>query len=311
MGRQRASLFACSLFCAAAMLTAGEPTTDELIRQLGDETFKVREDASRALCERAGELWDTLQQASRQSDDPEVRNRLQQALAAPTQRLLSKALAEAARQIEALDKQTEQDRQKIAEESAAANKTELAESEKAQKLEAELAKMAATPEREAAAKKLEAAKQAMDAAAEKVAKLKLKVDEVYTQFRLKRDRLKTREDQIRHVIDCGDVLGRNPPAEWSPALLPFARRLKLPVTFEFNDTPLREALKRVSELSGATFELGAGTAADDTPITLRVTDMPVLLAAEWVARLAELEVRTEESKVVVEPRRNPADAGAE
>jgi RNA polymerase sigma factor (sigma-70 family) len=59
------------------------------------------------------------------------------------------------------------------------------------------------------------------------------------------------------------------------------------VTFEFVDTPLEDAAKFLSEVAGLKIDLDPKLGAKlKTPITLRVTDMKVILALDWVTRLA-------------------------
>jgi len=78
------------------------------------------------------------------------------------------------------------------------------------------------------------------------------------------------------------------------------------VTFEFLDMPLSEVLDFLGmmakvKISVAPAQIKKGV--DKTLINLRVTDMELRVALEWVARLAELEVLVEKGAIVLEAKR--------
>ena len=53
-----------------------KPTIEELIEQLADDAWKVRENAQKALEKMGKEIVPKLKEALEESDDPEVRGRL-------------------------------------------------------------------------------------------------------------------------------------------------------------------------------------------------------------------------------------------
>lgn len=66
-------------------------------------------------------------------------------------------------------------------------------------------------------------------------------------------------------------------------------RLAKKVTFEFVETPLTEAVRFLGQLSGVTIDLPNAVAhkKGHTPITLKVTNMPLRLAIDWILRLGD------------------------
>jgi hypothetical protein len=77
-------------------------------------------------------------------------------------------------------------------------------------------------------------------------------------------------------------------------------RFEKKVSFEFVDTPLREALDFLSSLGDVTIVLmPAAEASAETPITLRVDGMPLRHALGWVARLAGLPACVVDEAVAV------------
>lgn len=77
-------------------------------------------------------------------------------------------------------------------------------------------------------------------------------------------------------------------------------RLQRKVSFEFVDTPLREALNFLSEIGDVTVVLmPEASGSGDTPVSLRVEAMPLQHALGWVAYLAGLPARVEDEAVAV------------
>jgi hypothetical protein len=74
--------------------------------------------------------------------------------------------------------------------------------------------------------------------------------------------------------------------------------VKLPVSFEFVDEPLNEALQSLSKSikTPIVFAEDLGADAQSCPMTLRVSDMEAELAINWLCRLAELEYEVDEEK---------------
>jgi hypothetical protein len=88
----------------------------------------------------------------------------------------------------------------------------------------------------------------------------------------------------------------NPSATAAPAEEPWKaeirKRLKKPVSFEFVDTPLVDAIKFLDSQTHVTIILdpkAMADGADKIKITLRVQDMELGVALDWVTKLTELE----------------------
>jgi len=85
-----------------------------------------------------------------------------------------------------------------------------------------------------------------------------------------------------------------------PTIAEVRKKLERKVTFEFVDTPLDEALTFLSQLVGVKMTLDPKVAASaKTKINLRVTDMTVDLALQWVLKLADLDYLIADGAVVV------------
>jgi general secretion pathway protein D len=86
------------------------------------------------------------------------------------------------------------------------------------------------------------------------------------------------------------------------------RMLDRKVTFEFVDTPLQEAIRFLETLTRTTLVLDArafeGGAGATSPITLRVSDMPLHLALRWILRLADLDYVLKDEAVFISTPRN-------
>ena len=282
-----------SLF-PVSYLPAAEVDADELIRRLASGDFETREKATVALSERAGELWDKLVQASR-SPDLEVSTRAKRALAEPTQRGLAALLEKTNTDLAAAEKAV------VAENTAelkAAHEQEQAQIKLELEAEALAAHLRMTNSHEDADRKaLEAKQEAARKAGEELAKARLehqtKQEAQKKAFERRREMLRSRQTQLKSLIDLRECLGRGPLKEWEPKLLPFERRLRLPVSFEFDGTPLGEALARMTELVQVKIVRDEEVRDNNTPITLTVNDMSAALALDWICRLANLSYRSE------------------
>jgi len=99
-------------------------------------------------------------------------------------------------------------------------------------------------------------------------------------------------DQITRRVD-NMALGKSTKEEtWKADLI---KKLQKKVTFDFVDTPLDEAVAFLRQISGVTIIVDPKvTAAGAAPnINLRVTDMSMDLALEWILRLANLDDLTQ------------------
>lgn len=95
--------------------------------------------------------------------------------------------------------------------------------------------------------------------------------------------------------------------EWKRTI---ARKLDRKVTFEFVDTPLSEALQFLQTLTETTIILDPGAfdaaGGGSTPITLKVTKMPLRTALKWILRLADLDFTLKNEAVFISTPQNLA-----
>lgn len=88
------------------------------------------------------------------------------------------------------------------------------------------------------------------------------------------------------------------------------RKLDRKVTFEFVDTPLSEAIQFLQTLTETTIILDSkafdGAVGTTTPITLKVTKMPLRTALRWILRLADLDYTLKNEAVFISTPRNLA-----
>lgn len=97
--------------------------------------------------------------------------------------------------------------------------------------------------------------------------------------------------------------------DWGPAVVTFAQRLELKTSFELEDVKLSEALPRLSVLGGVPVVLGKETAGDPSVgeqcVSLRVTEMRIQTAVEWIAKLNELTCRIDalHNRLVLDKKR--------
>jgi hypothetical protein len=88
-------------------------------------------------------------------------------------------------------------------------------------------------------------------------------------------------------IDQGEVVILSSDEKWKRET---RQKLSRKVTFEFVDTPLEEAIAFLRSLVNVTIVIDPKVIAGGLPtINLRVTDMGVDLALQWILRLADLE----------------------
>lgn len=82
---------------------------------------------------------------------------------------------------------------------------------------------------------------------------------------------------------------------WKKALMD---KLQTKVTFEFQDTSLTDAVAMMRGICGVNFVLDPKVANETTAITLRVTDMKMEQALQWIALLANVEYELKNNAVV-------------
>ena len=103
-------------------------------------------------------------------------------------------------------------------------------------------------------------------------------------------------DQISKRTDVS--IGRKIAEE--PWKADIRKRLQRKVTFEFVDTPLADAVDFLRRLANVTMIIDPKVLAASPPqINLRVTDMNLDLALEWILKLAELEYVLQDSAIFI------------
>jgi len=106
--------------------------------------------------------------------------------------------------------------------------------------------------------------------------------------------------QLQKFLDAPGYLPVAPPKTWDPTLLPPRLRRHLPVTFESVNLRLGDLLEHLSQLSGMPVELATDVAQmKELHITLRITDQDASLAANWTARLADLDIAERDDGLVL------------
>jgi len=103
---------------------------------------------------------------------------------------------------------------------------------------------------------------------------------------------------IREQAPKGKITFQSGPVpEWKQAI---QKALKKKVTFEFVDTPLPEAVAFFQSLSNVNVVVDPKLlAAGPPPITLRVTDMELSIALEWILRLIDCSYSIENEAIYI------------
>jgi hypothetical protein len=265
-------------------ISAGEADaeTEGFIKKLSSEDFDEREKAAAELGKRAEKIWPRLEELSK-SELPDVRTLARRAMCEAGKRALVPYVASLEQKIADNEKSLKDAYAEIGE--LQHKHTEAVEAAKGV-IEKRI--IDPTDENKNAEKAAEDLKvslmQRYEAAREAYGKNE-------RAWRLERNKLDTRLAQLKQFMALQMPILPSEIPTWEPKKLPFAERLNSKVSFEFVDTPLADALAWLSEVSGAKFELDEKVAAAGVPsINLRVTDMQITLATEWIARLADLDV---------------------
>src|ERR1039457_988310 len=83
------------------------------------------------------------------------------------------------------------------------------------------------------------------------------------------------------------------------------KKLQRKVTFEFVDTPFDQAVDFLRHVANVTMIIDSKVAAAGLPpITLRVTDMSMDLALDWVLKLADLQYALKDNAVFISKAQN-------
>jgi Flp pilus assembly secretin CpaC/tetratricopeptide (TPR) repeat protein len=111
------------------------------------------------------------------------------------------------------------------------------------------------------------------------------------------------EEILRRVDRAGKIIDTGEEPEWANAI---RRKLDRKVSFEFVDTPLSEAVTFLQTLTKVNMILDprALEANGDTPINLKVTNMTLQLALDWILKLADLDYALRDSALFISTREN-------
>jgi type II secretory pathway component GspD/PulD (secretin)/Flp pilus assembly protein TadD len=143
------------------------------------------------------------------------------------------------------------------------------------------------------------------------------IDEEYLeQYRLNEDRAARmgipHKDYLVYPENWHEIAQRSSQEEQrarteEPWKQEIRKKLSRRVTFEFNDTPLEDAIAFLNQLTRVNIILdpkAVAEGANKAPITLRVTDMEMETALRWILRLAELEYDLRNQAVFVTKKAN-------
>jgi general secretion pathway protein D len=110
------------------------------------------------------------------------------------------------------------------------------------------------------------------------------------------------EDILRRVEKAGTIEQTEQP-EWSREI---ERKLERKVSFEFSETPLTEAVTFLQTLTKVNIIIDPESAEQkgSTPITLKVTNMTLRLALDWILKLADLDYALSDYAIFVSEREN-------
>jgi len=110
------------------------------------------------------------------------------------------------------------------------------------------------------------------------------------------------EKILRRVEKAGTIQQTEQP-EWAREI---ERKLERKVSFEFAETPLTEAVTFLQTLTKVNIIIDP-TAAEEkgsTPITLKVTNMTLRLALDWILKLADLDYALSDHAIFVSEKEN-------
>lgn len=285
------SIAAAGLFVCGCVVS-GEPASfDELLKKLESGRYAEREEATAALIAFVDSHWEKIEKASKHGD-VERRNRLRTVMFEPTRRWLAAQLELATKDVidaqESLKSETE--KCKKAEQRLLDEEVKL--EKKAEEAGAEYKKLPADADTTEATEKINRAHEAKEACVARQRVLKEEFDVFQKKTRLKLNRVQSIRDQVAQALEDGRPLGRTFPERWKTELLAKEIRSTAHVTFEFIDTPMDEAVKEVEQLARVDIELeGIPEGAGAPMINLRVTDMSVDLALDWITKLADVPFR--------------------
>jgi len=113
---------------------------------------------------------------------------------------------------------------------------------------------------------------------------------------------RTQVAQLQKIMDSPGYLPLADVKAWNPALLPIKERLHALITFESVNMRLEELLAHLTQLSGIPMDLDPQVSEmKNIRVTLRITDHDASLAANWTARMVDLDAVETDGRIVLTP----------
>ncbi len=110
-------------------------------------------------------------------------------------------------------------------------------------------------------------------------------------------------ERIRRRVETAGMIEQIDEPEWEKEV---RRKLDRKVSFEFAETPLTEAVAFLQTLTKVNMIIdpAAAEAEGSTPITLKVTNMTLGLALDWILKLADLDFALRDNAIFISNREN-------
>jgi hypothetical protein len=110
-------------------------------------------------------------------------------------------------------------------------------------------------------------------------------------------------ERIRRRVETAGKIERIDEQEWEKEV---KRKLDRKVSFEFAETPLTEAIAFLQTLTKVNMIIdpAAAEASGSTPITLKVTNMTLGLALDWILKRADLDFALRDNAIFISSREN-------
>jgi hypothetical protein len=128
--------------------------------------------------------------------------------------------------------------------------------------------------------------------AQEIAKREKQIQDLKAAFEKATDEAQKKKliEQIEEANKLLLVMRKSQPLPKADADKTIEEKLKRKVSFEFVDTPLQDAIAFIRSLTNITIVVDPKVlASQPAPISLRVTDMQLDLALEWICRLAAIK----------------------
>ncbi|MBI2192880.1 MAG: hypothetical protein HYU36_12950 [Planctomycetes bacterium] len=146
--------------------------------------------------------------------------------------------------------------------------------------------------------------------AESVVKARLGGDELMTRVT---DESTPQGPLMEYPADWKDIIAKRPTSviteeeepEWKRNI---KSQMEKRISFDFVDTPLVDVVQFLNNLTGANFVLDPkAVAGQDTPVTLKVNDMRLGAAIEWILRLVNLSYTLKDEAIFISTKEGITD----